>query len=77
MSKNRMAVKAKMPDSVEIVSVEKSEPVKSKFFKCPFCGEKYTKINNRNDPTSSWCEKCGKCFGVDWNLWRYRHTVRF
>jgi transcription elongation factor Elf1 len=62
---------SKKNDSIQVekpVEIKKVEPIvaKTKFFTCPFCGEKYLKINNRNDPTSSWCEKCGKCFDVRW-----------
>jgi transposase-like protein len=62
---------AKKTDSIQVekpVEVKKVEVIveKQKFFKCPFCDAKYTKINNRNDPTSSWCERCGKCFQVFW-----------
>lgn len=42
------------------------EPTKIEYFKCSFCGEEETVPNNRMDPSSSWCKKCGKCYEVKW-----------
>jgi transposase-like protein len=59
-----------VPQSIEVtIEAPKIEPQVqqiTKYFKCPFCGEKDTKTRNGSDPTSSWCTKCGRCFEVKW-----------
>jgi hypothetical protein len=46
-----------------------SEPIKKveprRYFKCHFCEEKAYEINSKDDPTSSWCKKCGKCTPIE------------
>jgi len=49
------------PDTVE----DTSAAPKVSYLICPFCGEKNTRKTGV-DKSSTWCEKCAKCFIAVW-----------
>jgi len=38
---------------------------KKRFLTCPFC-KTISYTHTGRDETSSWCEKCGRCYSVNW-----------
>lgn len=52
------------PIEEEIIAPSKEDV---RFLECPFCNTKSYTITGR-DPTSSWCENCGKCFPAIWKI---------
>lgn len=58
--------KPRVKKEVLIEQVKEEVPeTKKPFIECPFCQEKAYVITGR-DETSSWCQKCGRCFPVLW-----------
>jgi hypothetical protein len=66
MEKKVSTKKAVKKEKVIKTPVIKTEE-KKKYLECPFCQTKADKITGR-DGTSSWCQKCGRCFPAIWKI---------
>jgi hypothetical protein len=57
--------KVEIVEQVKVNKVPVIKAVKERELECPSC-HNVQKWKKTQDPTTSWCEKCGKAFLTDW-----------